>query len=84
MFEGIKAEFQCLERQDKNYNLEGQDQNDNVSEDKVRILMFRRTRSEFQCLEGLGQNSNVWKDRAKIPEFERIREDTGEFQCMEG
>ena len=46
--------------------------------------MFRRTRSEFQCLEGLGQNSNVWKDRAKIPEFERIREDTGEFQCMEG
>ena len=59
----------------------GQDQNDNVSEDKVRILMFRRTRSEFQCLEGLGQNSNVWKDKVRILMFGRIGP---KFQGLKG
>ena len=43
MFGGIGAEFQCLQQQDKNSS---------DWKDKVRILTFRRIRSEFQCSEG--------------------------------
>ena len=43
--------------------------------------MFRRTRSEFQCLEGLGQNSNVWKDKVRILMFGRIG---SKFQGLKG
>ena len=43
MFRRIRQEWQCLE---------GSDQNFNVSEDKVRIPVFGRSRSEVQCLEG--------------------------------
>ena len=43
--------------------------------------MFKRIRSEFQCLEGQDKNSNVWKDKVRIPMFGKIRP---EFQCLEG
>ena len=35
--------------------------------------MFRRIRSQFECLTGLGHNSIVWKDKVRIPMFGRIR-----------
>ena len=46
----------------------------------VRIPLFGRIRTEFQCLEGYGQNANVWKNQVRIPMFARIR---SEFQCFE-
>ena len=69
MFGGIRSEIQYLK--------EGK--NGSVWKDKVRILMFGRIRSEFQCLDRQGQNSNVQKDKVTIPKFGRIR---SEFQHL--
>ena len=43
MFARIRSEFHGVERKGLNFN---------VWMDKVRILMFGRIRSEFQCLDG--------------------------------
>ena len=42
MFGAIRAEFKCLK---------GYGQNSNVWKDKLRILMFEKTGSEFQSLD---------------------------------
>ena len=57
----IRSEIQCLE---------GLGQNSHLSNDKVRIPVFGRIRSEFQCL-----------DKKRIAVFGRIR---SEFVCLEG
>ena len=43
----------------------------------MKIPVFGRIRSEFQCLEV--KHRNVYKDMVKIPMFGRIR---SEFQCL--
>ena len=39
----------------------------------VRISMFGRIRSEYQCQDRGGKICNVWKDKVRIPVFGRIR-----------
>ena len=41
--------------------------------------MFKRIKSEFQCLKRKGRKFNLKKDKVGIPMFERIR---WEFQCL--
>ena len=45
------------------------------------MSMFRRIRSELQCLEALGENFNVWNYKVTIPMLGR----TGaKFQNLKG
>ena len=55
--------------------------NSNAWKHKVRIPMFEKIRSKFQCWERLGQNSNLWKDMVTIPTFGKIGI---ELQCLKG
>ena len=40
-----------------------------ANENRARILMFERIRSEFQRLQKKHQNSNVLKNKIRIPMF---------------
>ena len=50
MIESPRSKFQSLEESGPNSN---------VCNDKVRIAMFERIRSELHCLYGKGPNYNV-------------------------
>ena len=38
-------------------------------EKEIKIIIFQRTRLEFQDIQGQGHNSNVSKDNIRIPMF---------------
>ena len=51
--------------------MEGKDKNSSVWKDVIKIPMFGRILSEFQCFEGQEKNSNIRKNGIRMPMFGR-------------